>query len=83
MNDIFTIIIDKKSLEVINLSFKGYCAAYGISKKKKTSFILVCNETIKRNPKWHIDYTGSSIVSHKYIDKIITAIDSHYSLKLV
>jgi hypothetical protein len=77
MNDIFTIVIDGKSLEIRKLNFKNYLGAYEIWKKSKLQFILVHDTNRNTNHAWNVDYTESSKVSPRYIDKIITAIDAH------
>ena len=76
MNDIFTITIDNKTLEVRKLKFKNYLGAYEVWKNSTIQFILVHDENSNRA--WNIDYAESSEVSQEYIDKIIDAIDSHY-----
>jgi hypothetical protein len=77
MSDIFTIIIDNQPLEVRKLKFKNYLAAYEIWKNSAIQFILVHNEN--SNDAWNVDYAEISQVSPEYMDKIITAISSHYA----
>ena len=45
-------------------------------------FILVHDINRNTNHAWNVDYAESSKVSQEYIDKIITAIDSHYALNI-
>lgn len=77
MNDIFPITINSEILEVRKLKFKNYRGAYEILKNSAIQFILVHNEN--SNEAWNVDYAESSQVSPEYMDKIITAISSHYS----
>jgi len=79
MNDIFTILIDNQPLEVRRLNFKNYYRAFEIWKKSAIQFILVHNRNRSVNHAWNVDYAESSQVSQEYIDKIVTAIDSHYA----
>ena len=77
MNDIFPITINSEILEVRKLKFKNYRGAYEILKNSAIQFILVHNAN--SNDPWNVDYSETSKVSPEYLDKIITAISSHYA----
>ena len=79
MNDIFTIIINNEPLEVRRLNFKNYYRAFEIWKKSAIQFILVHDRDRSINHAWNVDYAEASKVSQAYINKIVKAIDSHYS----
>jgi len=79
MNDIFTITIDNEPLEVRKLNFKNYDGAFEIWKESEIQFILVHDISRNTNHAWNVDYAESSQVSQEYIDRIATAIDSHYA----
>ena len=79
MRDIFTIVIDNEPLEVRKLNFKNFIGAYEIWKKSQIQFILVHDIDRRESHAWSVNYAESPKVSQQYIDKIITAIDSHYA----
>jgi len=82
MSDIFTIVIDGKSLEIRKLNFKNYFGAYEIWKESELQFILVHDVNKSESHAWNVDCAEASEVSTGYISKIITAIDDHYALVL-
>ena len=79
MNTRFPIKINDITLMVKKLNFKNYYGAFEIWKKDHIQFILVHNINRRENHAWNVDYTESSQVSQEYINKIVTAIDSHYA----
>ena len=82
MNDIFTIFINNEPLQVRKLNFKNYDGAFEIWKESSIQFILVYEKNRNINHAWNVDCTESLKVSQHYINKIISAIDSHYALHI-
>lgn len=79
MNTDFKIRINDITLRVKKLNFKNYCGAFEIWKKDNIQFILVYNTERSENHAWSVNDNESSNVCQEYIDKIVTAIDSHYA----
>jgi len=79
MNNYFSIKINEITLRVKKLNFKNYFGAFEIWKKNHIQFILVHNISRRENHAWNVADAESSQVSQQYIDKIVTAIDSHYA----
>ena len=79
MNNDFPITINDITLRVKKLNFKNYSGAFEIWKKDNIQFILVHNTNTSENKAWSVDDNESSNVCQEYIDKIVTAIDSHYA----
>jgi hypothetical protein len=79
MNNYFSIKINEITLRVKKLNFKNYFGAFEIWKKNHIQFILVHNINRRENHAWNVGDVESSQVSQQYIDKIVTAIDSHYA----
>ena len=77
MNSPFSIKIDNIALIVKKLNFKNYYRAFEIWKMNIIQFILVHNMNRNDNHAWSVDAYANVTQSH--IDKIIAAIDLHYS----